>query len=252
MTGRRDRKFGGFTLIELLVVIAIIAILAAILFPIFTTAREAGRRTKCMSNMTQIGKAMISYMGDWNCKSPPARNENGHEEPWLIGGWRWRIRNYAAKSRLLFVCPNKTNWITTNNGTNKPNLAYYFPAEMGPGTDAPPVNWERTDFGHYGMNPVVYQMNGNRLGWFDMSQIEQPSRTIWIGENYDSDVAVEPVVNDPSSNREGRFYPYHGDKHHYGGVFVFCDGHAKWMSEYQSEATINDIWIYLWQPIKKK
>ncbi|MBI2843705.1 MAG: DUF1559 domain-containing protein [Armatimonadetes bacterium] len=66
-------KRKGFTLIELLVVIAIIAILAAILFPVFAKAREAARASSCQSNMNQLGKAMKSYMGDWEDCFPSNR-----------------------------------------------------------------------------------------------------------------------------------------------------------------------------------
>ena len=60
------RKKRGFTLIELLVVIAIIAILAAILFPVFSRAREKARQTACLSNMKQIGTALMMYVQDWD------------------------------------------------------------------------------------------------------------------------------------------------------------------------------------------
>jgi prepilin-type N-terminal cleavage/methylation domain-containing protein len=60
----------GFTLIELLVVIAIIAILAAILFPVFARARERAKQSACISNMKQIGIAMVAYLGDWDDKFP--------------------------------------------------------------------------------------------------------------------------------------------------------------------------------------
>lgn len=63
----------GFTLIELLVVIAIIAILAAILFPVFAKAREAARASHCQSSMNQIGKAIKSYMTDWEDTFPTNR-----------------------------------------------------------------------------------------------------------------------------------------------------------------------------------
>ena len=60
----------GFTLIELLVVIAIIAILAAILFPVFAQAKEAAKRTACVANSNQIGKAMMMYLGDNDDRVP--------------------------------------------------------------------------------------------------------------------------------------------------------------------------------------
>src|SRR5437868_6204128 len=61
----------GFTLIELLVVIAIIAILAAILFPVFAQAREKARQTSCLSNLKQLSHAMLMYAGDYDELFPP-------------------------------------------------------------------------------------------------------------------------------------------------------------------------------------
>lgn len=88
----RIRKLHGFSLVELLVVIAIIALLAAILFPIYTNARATASRAKCQSNLKQIGQAFSLYLADWNSVYP---NTN---DPylWLGRRWRWPLRKYLA------------------------------------------------------------------------------------------------------------------------------------------------------------
>ena len=69
MKGRK-----GFTLIELLVVIAIVAVLAAILFPVFARARKAAQNATCQSNMSQIGRALKMYLSEWHDAYPAQRN----------------------------------------------------------------------------------------------------------------------------------------------------------------------------------
>ncbi|HEY3330432.1 MAG TPA: DUF1559 domain-containing protein [Capsulimonadaceae bacterium] len=92
----------AFTLIELLVVIAIISILAAILFPVFATAREKARQTACLSDMKQIGLAYAQYEQDYDEVVPCGRNPFG----WGLG-WAGQIYPYV-KSAAAFVCPNDT------------------------------------------------------------------------------------------------------------------------------------------------
>ena len=95
-------KRKGFTLIELLVVIAIIAILAAILFPVFAQAREKARQTSCINNLKQYGTAMQMYLSDWDetlihsLGWPPLGSNEG---------WINEMRHYNSNTSL-WHCPS--------------------------------------------------------------------------------------------------------------------------------------------------
>ena len=95
----------GFTLIELLVVIAIIAILAAILFPVFAKAREKARQTSCASNEKRLGLAFVQYSQDYDEYYPCGVVASGGQE-WTLGvGWAGEIYPYV-KSTGVFTCPD--------------------------------------------------------------------------------------------------------------------------------------------------
>ncbi len=91
----------GFTLIELLVVIAIIAILAALLFPVFLTVRQSAKRSECMSNMGQLGKAIAAYASDHQGRIPDWYS--------TAGTWDKAVWNYV-RNKQVFACPiNRVN-----------------------------------------------------------------------------------------------------------------------------------------------
>ena len=97
----------GFTLIELLVVIAIIAILAAILFPVFQKVHENARRTACLSNLKQIGLAVTQYYQDADEKGPSGWDPYGR-----CSGWAWQVYPYI-KSTGAFRCPDDAGTVAT-------------------------------------------------------------------------------------------------------------------------------------------
>jgi prepilin-type N-terminal cleavage/methylation domain-containing protein len=125
------RQRSAFTLIELLVVIAIIAILAAILFPVFAQAREKARQTSCLSNMKQMGLALMQYSQDYDEMFVLATNEVNPDDPTKQPAtlydvtWIRTIQPYI-KNHQLFVCPS-------TRVNNEPDSTP-IPSEAGPYT----------------------------------------------------------------------------------------------------------------------
>src|SRR6266852_6634787 len=103
------RRYLGFTLIELLVVIAIIAILAAILFPVFAQAREAARKTTCLSNLKQLGIGWTMYTSDYDEQAVPwnlrFNNKNQYDANGVSLSWDRLIQPYI-KSTAVLRCPS--------------------------------------------------------------------------------------------------------------------------------------------------
>jgi prepilin-type N-terminal cleavage/methylation domain-containing protein/prepilin-type processing-associated H-X9-DG protein len=116
---RNKMQRKGFTLIELLVVIAIIAILAAILFPVFARARENARRANCQSNLKQIGLGIMQYTQDYDEKMPGSTANNG-------GDFYHSLSDYVQpyiKSTQIFKCPSDSTSNKYSYGYNYVYLA---------------------------------------------------------------------------------------------------------------------------------
>jgi len=138
MIRSRSHAHNGFTLIELLVVIAIIAILAAILFPVFAQAREKARTASCLSNFKQLGTAFVMYLQDYDeqvlprYQACPSTGPAATPDAELL--WTYTIQPYV-KNKQIFVCPSSTasafgdTWNTrgaVSSGYNETISGWYY------------------------------------------------------------------------------------------------------------------------------
>ncbi|MCC6730766.1 MAG: DUF1559 domain-containing protein [Chthonomonadales bacterium] len=259
----------GFTLIELLVVIAIIAILAAILFPVFAQAREKARQASCLSNSKQVSLAVAMYTQDYDEILPFAQP----------GGWQWtqtwlvNVQPYI-KSFQVYRCPSDGNARFYWNTPGDSGPAYSYP---GNGV----VCWDWRGGGW----KIIGVLSARQSWWLDyasditLASVTTPAETILTGERHkvrpfqDRDMTGAWDLNDII------FYGWWGDlpgqglgklwgpptddpssvttQHTGQGTFSFVDGHVKSMNPLRtingsaySNGNCDSGFYYMWDRTK--
>jgi prepilin-type N-terminal cleavage/methylation domain-containing protein/prepilin-type processing-associated H-X9-DG protein len=240
----------AFTLIELLVVIAIIAILAAILFPVFATAREKARQSACLTNEKQLGLAFMQYQQDYDEILPPAQINATGTYNWDSLFWHDLIYPYV-KSVVFFNCPS-----LSGTGAVGPVTTTWIDNAAWPG--AFHIGVDSTHNPSYGVNNNYFNGNSDTSGSYkgqgcsapfygkfglQMAQIRLPSDTILMTEyvstgqplsrapwGLDPGLTATPVPGAPTWTNPGtianQVYRHLGTTN-----VLFCDGHAKNMTQ---------------------
>lgn len=202
------QKKSGFTLIELLVVIAIIAILAAILFPVFAQAREKARAISCLSNLKQSGTAFYMYVQDYD----ETCLKMGAGVDW------WSLIYPYTKNLQVYYCPDRND-----QGTDD-SLNLHLDHLPGYGYNWGPIGWRGG--GLLGAQQADPNSPGNNyIPGITLAQIVEPASTFAFGDSYDTPrqtlgIGFAACTFSGTTNSQLR---------HSGGQFnyAFCDGHAK-------------------------
>ncbi len=186
----RAQSSEGFTLIELLVVIAIISILASILFPVFSKAREKARTTSCLANVKQLGLAVLMYAQDYDEQLP-------------AGHYYIDATNWIAWAHLIF--PYVRN-----------NQVYTCPSDKTLNFDNAVIN-DGTP-GGYGYNDYLY--------WMSLGIFGDPVNIVVLADS--TYYSMWHGHTDPPPNQTAGNFATPEPRHNEGANCAFLDSHAKW------------------------
>ena len=205
----------GFTLIELLVVIAIIAILAAILFPVFAKVREKARATSCSSNERQIGLAILQYVQDNDETFPNGTTYTGPVANNTGQGWAGQVQAYI-KAKNLLKCPDESGSPT---GTQVV-VSYAMNNNIAAKSDALPTAPTSTI--------MAFEVNG---GVADVTDGSSPAGNgINTGTSpTNTDNGYTTLAIGPFFGPAGVITPTVAARHTDGSNFLATDGHVKWL-----------------------
>jgi len=236
----------GFTLIELLVVISVIAILAAILFPVFARVREQGRKTACLSNEHQLGLAIMQYVQDYDELYPNGVQETATSYIWEGEGWAGQCEPYLHTTPVL-ACPDDPTVASFQNQV----VSYGYNINL----IQPGYPYEN---GFSGLSESVVTSPSRTVLLFEVEDVtsdlaaplegsQSPTR---IGRNlsasgngldnrlYGQTNATTSIQNQYATGFLGGRAPFNpaatqffksGGRHTGGSNFLLDDGHAKWL-----------------------
>lgn len=215
-----QRRKSGFTLIELLVVIAIIAILAAILFPVFAQAREKARQASCLSNLKQSGIAGMMYVQDYDETYPLSLYINMGNNPPCVFSFYNALSPYQKNSQIM-LCPSAPKAVDIFRGWQNIQGAMGAPPLC---VGSPPYQYLSYNFNY----AVVEQGSpsnffGNGRAVKTQASLEYIAETAFISDG----VPTIQAVNPPPDFACGAFWSPVAARHN-GMVNVnYADGHAK-------------------------
>jgi len=240
---KRDK---GFTLIELLVVVAIIAILSAILFPVFARAREQARKSACLSNLKQIGLGVMMYVQDYDETYPVANSATPSSDPMagLTASYWFNVLQPYTRNRQVWYCPTAGRIMTSDSSDIQQYSGGYGFNACGTGTISSSSSTHWNGFGQTVKSDgtVTCTPDGSTV---KLAAVTSPSETILVTDPASNSTSYTTLYFYSGSNisywpqlHGGPVGPFYGNTPSTteaylhpsgGGNYLFADGHAKYM-----------------------
>lgn len=236
----------GFTLIELLVVIAIIAILAAILFPVFAAAREKARQTACLSNLKQVGQAVMMYAQDYD--EVYVNTERGGDAGDAYERYWGDMLQPYTKNWQMLVCPSVGAPLQFKTGLTTYSQQWSYPYGINditdntdactPSGDNGPDNPACNHIGVAGRNMAAVTSSASTILIADNAPATSDTGDVSVGTAPGVDLAAlahsRHEINWQLGHRNNAYLQVDGQsqdgypRHSEGFVYVLADGHSKW------------------------
>lgn len=224
---RRNRQ-RAFTLIEMFVVAGIIALLAALILPALSRAKESARSVVCINNLRQLGIALESHTSEWGYY--PAGQRLDLTVSWAANlAWNAHLLPFVSSNTAIFKCPSTSPEFAWTS-QRKSRFGYAFPFNV----DVSMLTPEQPSFFSYGYNQygtagqagLGLDEGGSSEG-MPTSRVRTPADMIGIADS-DGFGSADGRIGYHRLNSSTRAIGPVGTRHRAGGNVVFCDGHVEW------------------------